>query len=184
MVRKDEAEGRALGAVEIAFEPARLLLPESVPSSLRGCGIFQVAINHGEVSVAPIEGVIRTGLHVAVIVSRIAFVVTESREEGGFPQQRAFDGEEDGPERGVVAIRNQVAGMHDEIRLGVFENSLDHGAVHVVPGARIAIHHELELRVAGGRGLERPPAGLPGERLVGVGVAGAKPGQRDFFRTQ
>ena len=90
--------------------------------------------------VTPIERIVGSGYQeVIVIVRAVALVVAERGEERGMAEQFAFDVEEDGPERGVVAVGDEVARVHHEIGNAVFDHGIDDGAVDVVARARVAV---------------------------------------------
>ena len=168
LVGDQESEVGSLRAPQVFFQPARLLLPEGVFLRLGRAGVCDIAVDEGEMRAPPIERVIRSGVHEIEVVLRVAFMIPQNGKEGRFAQQFAFDVEENRPQRRILPVGDKVARMHHKIRIGVFENCVDHAAMHIVPRARIAKDHELKLSRAGGRGLVRSLTGVAGESLVVV----------------
>ncbi len=105
---------------------------------------------------SPIEGIIRCRhIEELVVLLVVTLVIAERRKECRLAQQFTLDVEEDGPLRRICAIGHQVAGMQDKIRRRIFDDSPDHLAVHVVPGAGVTIDYELKCSWTLGRGFER-----------------------------
>src|SRR5215470_906873 len=73
-------------------------------------------------------------------------------------EQIAFDVEKYRPQCRVRAISNQVASVEHEVGHSVFQHRADHTAVHVVPGAGVAIYDKLEVRSSARSRRERTAA--------------------------
>src|SRR5207248_298153 len=87
-------------------------------------------------------------------VRAVAFVIPERRKKCRLAQQVLLDIEEHGPEGWVRAVGHRIAAEYDEVGHAVLQQLLDHGAMHVMPGPRIAIQHEMKGLAGRGRRLE------------------------------
>src|SRR5271154_5861760 len=110
MMRRHETKIRLLVVGEILFQPLYLLAPKTVLRRFIRRYAADVAVQHAEMSLTPVEGIIRFGgVEELVVVMIVALVISERREKRCLAQQLAFDVEKNGPERGVGAILHHVA---------------------------------------------------------------------------
>ncbi len=163
-MRQHKTVVRLLIRRQVLFQPLYLLRPERIARDLAGGHVADVAIDHGKMRIAPIEGIIgQTGLEEIVKLFAIALVIAQGWEECRLPQQVALDVEEVGPEGGVFAVFHQIAAVQHEVGHAAREDARDHAAVNVMARADVAIEDEVKGLDARRRRLEPTldfPAGV------------------------
>jgi hypothetical protein len=71
-------------------------------------------------------------------------MVPQGRKDRGLAQQILFDIEKRRPERTVVSVGDQIAGLQDKIRYTVRQNATDDTLVDSGPCPVIAVSHKVE----------------------------------------
>ena len=89
-------------------------------------------------------------------------MVSERRKECGLPKQVLFNVEENRPLFKVVAIRNKISCVHDEIGNAVFYYFRNNSPVHVMTSSSVAIHYKPVRHGASRSRFEIPFAAFPG----------------------
>src|SRR5215471_2716443 len=132
-MRGDKPKPRVLIRSQILFEPPALPGPELVLRGRTRGDVPKIAVDHGEVAVAPVERIVRIAdVEELVELPAIPFVIAESREERGLTQHLALDLEEDGPLRRVCAVGDQVARVQHEVWSSVLHDARDDAAMQFV----------------------------------------------------
>src|SRR5262249_27194201 len=161
MMSSNESIVSFLMSLQIFLDPPQLLGPKRVPARLIRCGGGKLAVDDGEVAVAPIERIVRTGLLKDVVnVVGSTFVISDCWKEGSLTQEVLFDAEENRPLCAGCSVFHHVAGLDYKIRERVLHD-LSHDALMHIVARPIVSGDQKRVRFAGCRWrLERSLAGI------------------------
>src|ERR1017187_1979492 len=150
VVHYHETEVGLLVLRQVVLQPTELIVPKAFADGLAGREVVDIAVEQREVGRAPVEGIIG-GIDVEEIVEAgvVAFVVAQDGEEHRLAKHLAFDVEKHRPLAGIVTVGDQVAGVENEIGVGLTDRP-DNAAMQVVARTGIAEDDELEVGASGG----------------------------------
>src|SRR5262249_32962372 len=138
-----EAVVGVLMRFQILFDPPQLLRPKRSSSLIIRRGSRKLAIDNRKVTVAPVEGIVRSTFikDIVDIVGR-ALMISDRRKKRRLTQQFLFDAEKSQPLSGGISVLDHVAGLDDEIRYRALHDLSHDPLMHIVAGPVVAIDHK------------------------------------------